>query len=242
MIMISIRKSSLRSLAFLVLVSRVILTLAWDKISSDVKDLIKKMICDPKERYTAEQVLNHTWVTKLAPNSQEVVLELNIDNMKLYRNQTKLKKAVLIFIASRLNEKDIKNLKEIFDTLDKNKDGTLTLEEIKAGIGKLTDDKDVDVEELFKSIDTDGSGAINYTEFLASTMDQNTYLKEEKLYEAFRAFDKDGSGKISTDEVRSVMKGEDVKKIEEMIKKYDQNGDGEIDYAEFMSMMSKLEI
>jgi Ca2+-binding EF-hand superfamily protein len=101
---------------------------------------------------------------------------------------------------------------------NKNKDGTLTLEEIKAGIGKLTDDKDVDVQELFKSIDTDGSGAINYTEFLASTMDQNTYLKEEKLYEAFRAFDKDGSGKISTDEVRSVMKGEDVKKIEEMCK------------------------
>jgi calcium-dependent protein kinase len=200
------------------------------------------MLCDPKDRLTAEQVLNHKWVTELAPNSQEVVLDLNVDNLKLYRNSNKLKKAVLVFIASRLNDSDIKKLKEIFNTLDQNKDGTLTLEEVKAGIGKIENAKDLDFEGIFKSIDTDQSGAINYTEFLAATMDQKTYLKEERLYEAFRAFDKDGSGKISTEEVKSVMKGEDVKKIEDMIKLYDTNNDGEIDYMEFISMMAKLEV
>src|SRR4051794_23634886 len=104
------------------------------------------MLCDPKDRYTAEQVLAHKWVAKLAPDSQDVVLDLKIDNLKLYRNTTKLKKAVLVFIASRLNETDIKNLKEIFDTLDKNKDGTLTLEEVKEGISKINNSKDLDVE------------------------------------------------------------------------------------------------
>jgi calcium-dependent protein kinase len=200
------------------------------------------MLCDPKERFTAEQVLNHTWVTNLAPNSQDVILNLNVDNLKMYRNTNKLKKAVLVFIASRLNDSDIKMLKEMFDTFDKNKDGTLTLEEIKDGISKINNSSGLDIEGIFKSIDTDGSGAINYTEFLAATIDQKLYLKEERLYEAFRAFDKDGSGKISTDEVKSVMKGEDTTKIEELIKKYDQNGDGEIDYMEFISMMAKLEV
>jgi calcium-dependent protein kinase len=200
------------------------------------------MLCDPKDRYTAEQVLDHHWVKNLAPNSENVVLDLNVEDLKLYRNTNKLKKAVLIFIASRLNESDIKQLKEIFNTLDKNKDGTLTLEEVKDGISKIESAKDLDFEGIFKSIDTDGSGAINYTEFLAATMDQKTYMKEEKLYEAFRAFDKDGSGKISIDEVRSVLKGEEVKKVEELVKQFDQNGDGEIDYNEFISMMAKIDI
>jgi len=212
----------------------------WDKISDDAKDLIKHMITEPNVRYTAEQVLSHTWVASLAPNSLEVLLELNIDNLTNYKNSNKLKKAVLTFIASRLKDDEINTLKEIFNTLDKNKDGTLTIEEVKEGVGQLKDNN-LNIEEIFSSIDTDGSGVINYTEFLAATIDQKTYLKEERLYEAFKAFDKDGSGKISTEEIRSVLKGgEDEKaKFEEMVKTFDTNGDGEIDYngIKFLMML-----
>jgi len=215
----------------------------WDHISQDVKDLIKLMLADPKERLTAEQVLNHKWVTELAPNSMEVILNLNVENLKSYKKTNKLKQAVLTFIASRLKDDDIKNLKEIFNSLDKNKDGTLTLDEVKEGVSKIQD-SNLNIEEIFSSIDTDGSGVINYTEFLAATIDQKLYLKEERLYEAFKAFDKDGSGKISVEEIKQVMKinPEEMTKIEEMVKTFDTNGDGEIDYNEFILMMSKIEI
>ena len=53
--------------------------------------------------------------------------------------------------------------------------------------------------------DTDNSGTINYTEFLAATMEQNLYLKEENLRNAFRMFDSDGSGKISVEEVKQIL-------------------------------------
>ncbi len=33
-----------------------------------------------------------------------------------------------------------------------------------------------------KSIDTDGSGKIDYTEFLAATMERSLYMKEDKLH------------------------------------------------------------
>ena len=106
-------------------------------------------------------------------------------------------------------------------------------------LGEKTDD----IEALFKSIDTDKSGAINYTEFLASTMDHKLYMKEEKLYEAFKAFDKDGSGKISTEEVKQILKVHDNDvDIEGLIKKFDSNNDGEIDYHEFIEMMSQSKI
>jgi len=120
------------------------------------------MLCDPIKRFTAADVLNHTWVVNMAPNSKDCILNLNTDNLKNYKNTNKLQKAVLTFIASRLREEEIHNLKEIFLTLDENKDGSLTLDEIKKGISKLKDNN-INIEEIFESIDTDNSGAINYT-------------------------------------------------------------------------------
>jgi calcium-dependent protein kinase len=95
----------------------------------------------------------------------------------------------------------IQNLKEIFIALDVNQDGTLTLKEIQDGLSKL-DNCNIDIEEVFNSIDTDRSGVINYTEFLAATIDKSLYLQEEKLIQAFKVLDKDSSGKISLKEIK----------------------------------------
>lgn len=208
----------------------------------DVKDLISNMICDPEKRFTAEQVLKHTWVENLAPNSDESILNLDINAMKAYSNASKFKKAALSFIASRLKDDDIHSLKEIFFSLDKNNDGFLTFEEIKEGCKKLN--TNLNLEEIFANIDTDRSGSIDYTEFIASTMDKKVYLKNERLYEAFKNFDKDGSGKISVKEISSVIHAdnEDFGNIEKVVQKYDLNGDGEIDYEEFCSMMGNLHL
>jgi calcium-dependent protein kinase len=54
---------------------------------------------------------------------------------------------------------------------------------------------------VVKSVDTDGSGFINYTEFLAATIEKSLYMSEEKLFHTFKMFDIDGSGKISKDEL-----------------------------------------
>jgi len=212
----------------------------WEKISNDAKDLIKLMLCDPSHRLSAEKVLNHPWIKNKNLLPDTAILNLNVDTLKNYKNNNKLKKAVLTFIASRLKDDEIKSLTDIFNSLDKNKDGTLTLEEVREGMDKLGfKDKNIDIEEIFKSIDTDRSGVINYTEFIASTMDQKLYLKEEKLYEAFKTFDKDGSGKISIEELKQILKlqGDEIKNVEETMKKFDTNKDGEIDYNEFIEMM-----
>lgn len=213
----------------------------WKTISAEAKDIIKHMLCEPNERYTAEQVLQHVWIANCAPNAAVNLDNLNLESLKTYKNANRLKKAVLTFIASRLNDTEVKNLKAIFETLDKNKDGTLTFEEMKEGIEKLNKDKtDVNVEELFKSIDTNNSGVVNYTEFIAASMDQKLYMKEERLFEAFKMFDKDGSGKISIAEFKNALKIEtlEIDDLDAIVKKYDVNGDGEIDYNEFLSMIN----
>ena len=58
---------------------------------------------------------------------------------------------------------------------------------------------------MLESADTDGSGEINYTEFLAATIDKNVFMRESYLKIAFDMFDKDGSGKIDNQEILALL-------------------------------------
>lgn len=200
------------------------------------------MLTSPETRYSAEQVLAHDWVINLAPNSSDSILKLDINNLIQYNKSNKFKRAVLTFIASRLKDEDVLVLKDIFNSLDINNDGTLTFNDIKEGLAILPAGKKLNFSEIYKSIDTNQSGSVNYTEFIAAAMDPNIYLKEDRLYEAFKVFDRDNSGKISFNEIKEILKGEDfeIGNIKNILQEFDSNNDGEIDYNEFIMMMSKF--
>jgi Ca2+-binding EF-hand superfamily protein len=50
--------------------------------------------------------------------------------MKAFRNCSKLKKAALMYIATRCGSSDLKDLRELFMRLDVNKDGYVELSEL----------------------------------------------------------------------------------------------------------------
>jgi calcium-dependent protein kinase len=93
--------------------------------------------------------------------------------------------------------------------MDVNGDGSLTLDELKQGLKDVKNGNEI--VELMKAADTDQSGTINYTEFLAATMDAQIFMREENLRQAFMMFDKDGSGKIDATEIRALLEGDDYK-------------------------------
>ena len=86
-------------------------------------------------------------------------------------------------ISVQASPDDIKELKNLFMSLDVNGDGSLSIEELQKGLKGQENGEQI--LELMKSADTDGSGEINYTEFLAATMDANIYLREDYLKTAF---------------------------------------------------------
>ena len=94
--------------------------------------------------------------------------------------------------------------------MDVNGDGSLSFDEIEEGLKALGKDN---VDELLASLraaDTDGSGTIDYTEFIAATMDSQVYMREEYLKAAFNMFDTDGSGTIDNKEVIQLLNGEEL--------------------------------
>ena len=64
-----------------------------------------------------------------------------------------------------------------------------------------------EVERITREVDTDGSGFIDYSEFIRSTLDTRKLMSAKNLEAAFQVFDYNGSGTISASELRRVLDG-----------------------------------
>ena len=212
----------------------------WKNISKEAKDLISHMIAPENVRYTAKEVLAHPWF-KNASDVPISSLNFNSEFFIDYVKGSEIKKISLLFIASRLDENEINNLKMSFEAFDKCKDGQISFEELKQGLLQLKSNKftENDAKELFNMIDADQNGKIDYTEFLASTIQKKNYLKNERLFETFCMFDKDNSGTITKEEIINALKAEksQEKEIEKYINAVDKYGDGKFVYKEFLELM-----
>lgn len=131
-----------------------------------------------------------------------------MDRLKDFQKSKKLKKAALTYLASRTSDDDVSEEMQIFLKLDKNKDGYITLKELKEGMKDL--DNIDELTEILKGVDVDNNGAINYTEFIAATLDQNLIVNQtNKIKDAFKIFDIDGDGVIDEEEMKAAFNLED---------------------------------
>mmetsp|Transcript_29895 Transcript_29895/g.82077 ORF Transcript_29895/g.82077 Transcript_29895/m.82077 type:complete len:499 (-) Transcript_29895:275-1771(-) len=217
----------------------------WSDVSGDAKALINNLlVLSAAKRFTAEQALHDKWLDSKVPKKDVPLKSGVIESLRRFRSQNKLKKAAIHIIASNLKEKEIKAMRDIFLSLDKNGDGKLTLSELSKGI-KESEISEIpsDLQQILEQVDSDGSGEIDYTEFVAAACDKRVYLQEDYCWAAFRVFDRNGDGKISQDELKAVLGDEDVNAIcgasavSQLLQQIDENGDGMIDFDEFMAMM-----
>merc|ERR1719188_698523 len=132
--------------------------------------------------------------------------------------------------------------------MDRNGDGVLLAEELHDGL-KGAGVSNSELMEILKQIDTDGSGAISYTEFIASTYEFQRSLQDSTVWSVFRVFDADHSGKLTKKELLEALGCEHHRNgleekfpdtnLENVIQNLDKDGDGEIDFEEFKTLLQK---
>jgi len=98
------------------------------------------------------------------------------------------------------------------------------------------------IQDMVNAVDKDGSGMIDFPEFLMMMALKADYENaEDQIREAFQVFDGDGNGFINRGELACVMSnlGEKLEpeEIQSMIDECDLDGDGQINYEEFYAMM-----
>jgi len=164
------------------------------------------IVYDPELRLTADEALKHEWLnidTVETEKSIRFEYEVN-ENLISYANCSEIKKLGLLLIAHKSKLEDITGLRKVFIHYDPGNTGYITLEEFKYALDsyKLSDDG---FKQIFKRIDTYKNGKINFTEFLAATIELHANIEEDRIWDAFEQIDCDNTGFISKKNLRDLL-------------------------------------
>lgn len=214
----------------------------WPKISAEAKDCVRRMLQrDPKRRATATEILQHEWMRENGVASGEPMQFEVLNRLQKFSAMNRLKQEALKIIARALPLEEINGLKQLFNEIDKDKSGTITIDEFRAAIkrkGSLMSEQEL--VDLMEHADVNGDGTIDYEEFLAATIHAGKLQREEQLKAAFEHFDLNGDGHISREELLTALKDLGINDAQEIVDQVDADGDGSIDYNEFCQMMRSL--
>ena len=228
----------------------------FNKVSKNCLDLIQKLlIMDPKKRISAQDALAHSWFKE--NKSKELFNQIKDDstlkkllsNLKNYRRDSIIQETALAYLVHNFPQmKDVVNACKLFNQIDINGDGKINKEELLKGLQSKMKSPTLeqDVEEIYKNLDMDNNGYIEYEEFVRAAVSKEKFLSENVLKYAFKYFDKDNSGEITFDEIEEVFKESVSDKtkvhdsLKQIISEVDANGDGVIDFNEFVFIMKKM--
>jgi calcium-dependent protein kinase len=118
----------------------------------------------------------------------------------------------------------------------------LEFDEIKKVIEKSGQNLDSSaIDQIISEIDFAGNKKINYSEFLAATIEAEKFLTEDKLMAIFNAFDVDKTGFITAKNIKDAFSkfGKKIsdKDIQVIMDQHDIDGGKSIDFDEFKQMM-----
>nr|VDD14309.1 unnamed protein product [Brassica oleracea] len=217
----------------------------WPKVSTEAKELVKDMLdANPYSRLTVQEVLEHPWIQN-AERAPNVNLGDNVrTKIQQFLLMNRFKKKVLRIVADNLPNKEIEEIVQMFQTMDTDKNGRLTFEELRDGLKKFgTVCPDGDVKMLMDAADTDGNGMLSCEEFVTLAIHLKRMGCDEHLQQAFKYFDKNGNGSIELDELKEALFDDDKlghngdQWIKDIFFDVDLNKDGRISFDEFKAMM-----
>ncbi|OMP02068.1 hypothetical protein COLO4_11378 [Corchorus olitorius] len=181
----------------------------WPSLSSEARDFVKRLLNkDPRKRLTAAQALSHPWIKNY--NDVKVPLDILIFKMmKVYLRSSSLRKAALRALSKTLTVDELFYLKEQFALLEPNKNGTISLENIKTALMKNATDamKDSRIPEFLASLNALQYRRMDFDEFCAAALSVHQLEALDRWEQharcAYELFEKDGNRAIMIEELAS---------------------------------------
>ncbi|CAG9323185.1 CDPK1_36 [Blepharisma stoltei] len=208
----------------------------WLQVSDDLKDLISKMLeKNPKKRISAKDALSHSWIESRSSNSvpDKAISGEALSRLSKFTVRSKIEQSILNFISYQTtSSREEKELIQLFKSIDINGDGKLSSDEVQKALKKLQVGSKEEISSIMKSCDKDGSGFIEYSEFVTGVSRWNKKFQENQLRDIFKMYDTDGDGLLSIGELEGCIPGIEGSEWENFFRQADANQDGLISVDE----------
>jgi len=217
----------------------------WAGVSDLAKDFIKQHLqIDPSKRPTAEQALQHPWVTtlrgKTRPNGPQAAVPLSrdvLERVRCFAHESAVRRAsaaLVVYSRGELYSDLSRDLEAQFRALDVDGNGTISASELVQALETTLGITSREANFIFGQLDIDGDSMIHHSEFLAAAMGAEVLQCHHAVREAFSRFDLDQDGKIELGEWLSVLGPSFCgKPTHEIFRELDKNGDCFVDLDEF---------
>ncbi|XWS41946.1 hypothetical protein CRYUN_Cryun17cG0125900 [Craigia yunnanensis] len=215
----------------------------WPSLSSEARDFVKRLLNkDPRKRMTAAQALSHPWIKNY--NDVKVPLDILIFKlMKAYLRSSSLRKAALRALSKTLTVDELFYLKEQFSVLEPNKNGTISLENIKVALMKNATDamKDSRIPEFLSSLNAFQYRRMDFDEFCVAALSvyQLEALDrwEQHARCAYELFEKDGNRAIVIEELASELGLGPSVPVHAVLHDWIRHTDGKLSFLGFVKLL-----
>lgn len=199
------------------------------RASAEARQLCWRMlVVDERVRPTSLQCLRHRWFSR-PDQSPHALHNEALRALSQIHERSVLERVISLNIVTSLNTSNLRGLSELFRACDKDRNGTLSAEELNAALKSagVSDDAIRQMEEALKG----PQRYMEYTTFLAGTLSACEEMLDELLWREFTKIDRDRSGYLSREELAQVLKG--IGCADMIFDKVDTTHDGRISFEEF---------
>ena len=183
---------------------------AFKRVSKNCKDLIRRLL-EPKKQYRIKAIdaLKHPFFTESFDPNSAMTENKDLTMLNQFINPirycSKFHEAIIAFLSVNFIPVDEENrLRALFRYMDKEGKNAITKEAMKECLKEINISiSDKELQNVFDSVDDNGSGYIEYQEFIRNACDIKSLLNESNLKNAFHAI----SGNKET------ITGEDIKRF-----------------------------
>eukprot|EP00927_Polykrikos_kofoidii_P081883 TRINITY_DN7981_c0_g1_i2.p1 TRINITY_DN7981_c0_g1~~TRINITY_DN7981_c0_g1_i2.p1 ORF type:complete len:266 (-),score=54.51 TRINITY_DN7981_c0_g1_i2:259-1056(-) len=212
------------------------------RIEKSLTDLIYGLLVKQSKRLSAAEICEHPWLNsgptdlKAYPSGSLILDDKKLKHIIGFGEASCFEKALLTILAHQQHSDTVEQLGKVFEEIDTSKTGSLSKDEIADGLiacgQKLSEEQ---LETIFSSLDSDGNGKVQYTDWLAATLDSSVAASAAANRQAFDFLDIDKSGVVSLSNLIRVLGDEAAAR--DALKMADIDCSGAITWDNFNTFM-----
>ena len=171
----------------------------FESVSEECKDLIRKLlVLNQKKRLSGQDALNHKWFKNYdaglieerkaqdLPAGDQKISDEVVSRLRSFKGVSTFKKAAMNLLVKTATEEEVQDLRAQFQAIDTDGTGMIKAQELHDILmQKRMNVSDAEINEMISQMDYHNNKKINYSEFLAATIDVQNFLTESRLKAVF---------------------------------------------------------